>query len=150
MITVMQYRCQPMLWLWSFCNMQVYQSNISVWIIFQLYLNKLGKINKNTCDKWIIKGDECFNRDKWARAQRKLTNRKTICCKFFKRWQKETGIPVKANHSNVAALPRQKKKLKEVKELSQSHPSGSVMQEIFTSVKYVKPIPLSYHYRSNI
>ena len=34
----------------------------------------------------------------------KLKN--TICCKFFKRRQKGTDIPVKANHSNVAALSR--------------------------------------------
>ena len=31
---------------------------------------KLEEINKNTSDKSIIKGDEWFNRGKWARAQR--------------------------------------------------------------------------------
>lgn len=31
---------------------------------------KLEEINKNTSDKSIIKEDECFNRGKWARAQR--------------------------------------------------------------------------------
>ena len=49
MITVMQYRCQPMLWLWSFCNMQVFPSNISLFncisIVSQLKFNYISILN---------------------------------------------------------------------------------------------------------